>query len=532
MTGFLDVLLRGLILSAQAVSVGGVCFVLLALRASATRPGLDPPALPRSLTLIAAGAATLALGQALALGIELFVLLHDAVWPLRAALGTLYVQVSAVRVVAGAALAVCAVGLRRRDGSEALRPGLLKTAVLLAATLAVVAPWTSHAAARLESRGVLLLLDGAHQLAAAVWIGGLVHLTLAAVGRRERPWPVALLRRFSSLALAAVGGLVAAGLGLTLYYAPGTTALLGTAYGLMVLTKVVILGGLLVLGAFNSRAIRRMDGPVDGTSSAAGQATLRRFVEVEVGLGLTVLFAAASLTSLPPAVDLTSDRATLAEVATRFTPRLPSLRSPSLAEMPIDDPNAPRNDADRAWSEFNHHVSGMLVLVMGLLAILHATGRARWARHWPLVFMGLAAFMIVRNDPGSWPLGPEGFWEGWLVATVLQHRLFVLLVVAFGVFEWMVRTGRMPSRGAALIFPLLCAVGGALLLTHSHASQNLKDEFLLEVTHAPLGVLAMVVGWARWLELRLPAARRRVPGSIWAVALALIGILLIFYRES
>jgi copper resistance protein D len=527
-TGFLDVLLRGLILSAQAASVGGVCFVLLALRASATRPGFDPPALPRSLALIAAGAATLALGQALALGIELFVLLHDAVWPLRAALGTLYVQVSAVRVVAGAALAMCALGLRRRGDADGLGPGLLTAAVLLAATLAVVAPWTSHAAARLESRGVLLLLDGAHQLAAAVWIGGLLHLTAAAVGRRERPWPVALLRRFSSLAVGAVVGLVAAGVGLTLYYAPGSTALFGTAYGLMVLTKIVILGGLLTLGAFNSRAIRRMD----GTSATADQGTLRRFVEVEVGLGLTVLFAAASLTSLPPAVDLTHDRATLAEVATRFTPRLPSLHSPSLSEMPIDDPSAPRNDADRAWSEFNHHVSGMLVLAMGLLAILHATGRARWARHWPLVFMGLAVFMILRNDPGSWPLGPEGFWEGWLVTTVLQHRLFVLLVIAFGVFEWMVRTDRLPSRGAALIFPLLCAVGGALLLTHSHESQNLKDEFLLEVTHAPLGVLAMMVGWARWLELRLPDARRRAPGSIWAVGLALIGVLLIFYRES
>ncbi|HWN15411.1 MAG TPA: copper resistance protein, partial [Candidatus Dormibacteraeota bacterium] len=264
----------------------------------------------------------------------------------------------------------------------------------------------------------------------------------------------------------------------------------------------------------------------------ADQATMRRFVEVEVGLGLTVLFAAASLTSLPPAVDLTHDRATFAEVATRFTPRLPTLRSPSLAEMPIDDPSAPRNDADRAWSEFNHHVSGMLVLAMGLLAILHATGRARWARHWPLVFMGLAVFMIFRNDPGSWPLGPEGFWEGLLVATVLQHRIFVLLVIAFGIFEWMVRSGRMRSRQAALVFPLLCAVGGAMLLTHSHASQNLKDEFLLEVTHAPLGVMAMLIGWARWLELRLPDARRRVPGSIWAVGLALIGVLLIFYRES
>ena len=528
MAGFLDVLLRGLILAAQATAVGGVAFVLIALRVSASRPGFDPPVLPRSLALIAAGAAVLAAGQALALAIELFVLLHDAAWPLWAALGTLYVQVSLVRVVAGAALAMCAVGLRRRGPTDGLPSRLLPPAILLAATLAVAAPWTSHAAARLESRGILIVLDGAHQLAAAVWIGGLVHLIAAAVGRRERPWPVTLLRRFSNLAVGAVIGLVAAGVGLTLCYAPGSSALFGTAYGLMVLTKIVILTGLLALGAFNSRAIRRMD----GGSAAADQATMRRFVEVEVGLGLTVLFAAASLTSLPPAVDLTADRATLSEVATRFTPRLPSLHTPSLAEMPIDDPSAPRNDADRAWSEFNHHISGMLVLLMGLLAILHATGRARWARHWPLVFLGLALFMFVRNDPGSWPLGPEGFWEGMLIATVLQHRIFVLLVVAFGIFEWMVRSGRMRSRRAALVFPLLCAVGGALLLTHSHASQNLKDEFLLEVTHAPLGVLAMLVGWTRWLELRLPDARRRVPGSIWAVGLALIGFLLIIYRES
>lgn len=527
MAGFLDVLLRGLILSAQAIAVGGVCFVLLVLRASATRPGLDPPALSRSLGLIAAGAATLALGQALALGVELFVLLHDAGWPLGAALGTLYVQVSAVRVVVGVALAACALRLRRRGEADGLRSGPRWAMVALALVLVGAAPWTSHAAARLESRGVLLVLDGVHQLAAALWVGGLVHLIAAAVRRRERPWPVPLLRRFSGLAMGSVAALVAGGVGLTLYYAPDRGALFGTAYGVMVMTKVVILGALLALGAFNARAIRGM-----GDGAGADQATLRRFVEVEVGLGLTVMFAAASLTSLPPAVDLLADRASLSEVARRFTPRVPTLRSPSLSEMPIDDPDAPRSDADRAWSEFNHHVAGILVLAMGLLAVLHATTRARWARHWPLVFMGLAAFMVVRNDPGSWPLGPEGFWEGMLVATVLQHRIFVLLVIAFGIFEWMVRTGRMPSRRAALVFPLLCAVGGALLLTHSHAAQNLKDEFLLEVTHVPLGVMAMLVGWTRWLELRLPAGRQRVPGSVWAVGLALIGVLLIFYRES
>ena len=514
MFSVLDVLLRGLILAAQATAVGGVCFLLLVARG---------PETPRSLLLIAAGALTLAVGQGLSLANEIFVLLHEAAWPLRAALDTLYVQVSAVRIVAALVLAACALGLRRARGSSRLWPAV----VTLAAVLVVAAPWTSHAAARLDSRVLLLLLDGAHQLGAAVWIGGLVHLTAAAFRRGDRPWPVTQLRRFSNLALSAVALLVGAGVGLTLNYAPDQTALFGTAYGLMVLTKLAILGGLVVLGALNARAIRRMDGAPD-----ADQTTLRRFVEVEVGLGLTVLFAAASLTSLPPAVDLTHDRATLSEVATRFTPRMPSLRSPSLAEMPLDDPQAPRNDADRAWSEFNHHVSGILVLAMGLLALLHASGWARWARHWPLVFLALAAFMILRNDPGSWPLGPEGFWEGWLVATVAQHRFFVLLVIAFGIFEWMVRSGRLASRRAALIFPLLCVVGGGLLLSHSHASQNLKDEFLLEVTHAPLGLLALLVGWGRWLEVRLPEGRGRVPGALWAVGLVLIGALLIIYRES
>jgi putative copper resistance protein D len=512
--GILEVLLRGLILAAQAAAVGGVCFLLLVARG---------PEAPRSLLLVAVAAITLVVGQSLALTNELFLLLHEAAWPLLATLGTLYVQVSALRIAAAVALAVCALRLRRAAAPSWLWP----VTVGLAAVIAGAAPWTSHAAARLDSRALLLLLDGAHQLGAAVWVGGLVHLTAAAFRRGDRPWPVALLRRFSNLAMGAVSVLVGAGVALTWHYAPDQTAIVGTAYGLMVLTKVVILGGLLMLGGLNARAIRRMDGVPD-----ADQATLRRFVEVEVGLGLTVLFAAASLTSLPPAVDLTDDRATLAEVATRFTPRMPAFRSPAISEMPVDDPLAPRTDADRAWSEFNHHVSGLLVLTMGLLALLHASGRARWARHWPLVFLGLAVFVAIRSDPGSWPLGPEGFWEGWLVVTVAQHRVFVLLVVVFGIFEWMVRSGRLASRRAALVFPLLCVVGGGLLLTHSHAAQNLKDEFLLEVTHAPLGVLALVVGWGRWLELRLPDGRRRVPGVLWAAALVLVGALLLIYRES
>jgi putative copper resistance protein D len=81
------------------------------------------------------------------------------------------------------------------------------------------------------------------------------------------------------------------------------------------------------------------------------------------------------------------------------------------------------------------------------------------------------------------------------------------------------------------VFPLLCAGGGALLLTHSHAMLNLKSEFLAEVSHMPLGILGVIVGWSRWLELRLPPPANQIPGRVWVASMVLIGILLVFYRE-
>jgi putative copper resistance protein D len=118
-----------------------------------------------------------------------------------------------------------------------------------------------------------------------------------------------------------------------------------------------------------------------------------------------------------------------------------------------------------------------------------------------------------------------------ILPDVLQHRVFVLLVVAFGIFEWAVRTRRLPARPWGYVFPLLCAAGGGLLLTHSHAMFNLKQEFLTEVTHTPLGLLGAFAGWARWLEVRLPEAGR-APGWLWRVAFSGVGIFLLIYREG
>ena len=337
-----------------------------------------------------------------------------------------------------------------------------------------------------------------------------------------------LTQRFSRLALTSVAALSVAGVGLTIAYVGDPAAFVGTAYGVMIVSKVILFAAALAFAAANFGLARRAAGP-------GGR--LGRYVEIELGLGITVLFAAASLTSLPPAVDVVTDRATPAEVAARFVPKLPRLASPPVEQLlaaaaPIDDTLSTRQPEEYAWSEYNHHMAGLFVFGMGVLALLERTGRARWARHWPLLLLGLAAFMFVRNDPRAWPLGPAGFWESMVLPDVLQHRLVVLLVVALGVFEWLVRLGTLARPGGRLVFPILCAVGGAMLLTHSHAMFNLKNEFLAEVSHAPMGVLAVLMGWGRWLELRLPHEDRGVPGWVWSTAFCVIGAILLVYRET
>jgi copper resistance protein D len=160
---------------------------------------------------------------------------------------------------------------------------------------------------------------------------------------------------------------------------------------------------------------------------------LRRFSEAEFSIGIAIFFAADSLTSVPPAVDLARDRCDLA--GDHPTKRLgwPRFSSPdhdslalralqarldaeaakrtapkSVAFVPGAGEPAPRNASDIAWSEYNHHWAGLFVVGVGLLALCNRAG-LRWGRHWPLLFLALAAFLVVRSDPETWPLGRIGF---------------------------------------------------------------------------------------------------------------------------
>ena len=134
----------------------------------------------------------------------------------------------------------------------------------------------------------------------------------------------------------------------------------------------------------------------------------------------------------------------------------------------------PRNAGDIAWSEYNHHWSGLLVLLVGLAALLDSTGRVPLARHWPLLFLLLALFIGVRADPEAWPLGEIGLLDSLRDPEVVQHKLAALLVAGFALAEWAVRLGRIRGR-ARFVFPVAMLAGGVLLLSHTHAIANVRE---------------------------------------------------------
>ncbi len=526
----LSTLLRGLTLALEALTLGGVAFLFLAA-------GLSGVALIASTrSAISKVALTFVAAQVADTSLSVTMVVSGSGLPVSEVL-------SAGFFLAGMAAAICALGLAlcmRREGTTRLLFCLPLAAGLLSAAVAM-----SHGASRLDNRLLLCALTAAHHLGTAGWIGAMPFLLLA-LRQVEPGAAMRIARRYSLLAMVSVPLLVSAGFGLSYFYIGSWAGVYGSSYGVLVMAKTYLMLTMLLLGASNQRILS-----LGGAPAAAGLLIrLRRFSEAEIGLGFTALLAAASLTSQAPAVDLSvQDRLTGHEIVERLRWETPRLESPPLAALtpptsleealPAQQFGAGAvNDAnDRAWSEYNHHWAGLVVLAAALLALLYRTtppGRLRKiAQNWPLLFLALSVFILLRADPENWPLGPRPFWASFSRPDVLEHRVYALLLAAFACFEWAVEKRLIRTPRVAYFFPLVCAAGGAVLLTHSHGLGDMHEEMMAELSHTPLALMGATAGWARWLELRLPGRREaRWAGRVWPVCLLLVGLVLMDYRES
>jgi copper resistance protein D len=155
----------------------------------------------------------------------------------------------------------------------------LSAAVLIIASFA----YSGHAATEGMGAGVIAAL---HVAIAAWWIGSLIEMV------RERDDVTRLVRRFSSLALGLVAGLVVAGVVLIVLLLDFSSFAI-TPYVRNLGIKIVVALGVFAIAAYNKFALTNRVLAGD----AAATITLRRAIHIELALIAVVLLATAVLTT-------------------------------------------------------------------------------------------------------------------------------------------------------------------------------------------------------------------------------------------
>jgi len=204
-------------------------------------------------------------------------------------------------------------GAPRRDGAPPPR-WVLGLLGIGSAYLAITPALAGHASIQ-SPTAVFFPSDVLHVLGASVWVGGIACLLLAlpAATRELQPADrtrllLAVLARFSPLALGAVIAIAITGVVQAYIDVRSFYGLFHSTYGALIIVKVVLLLVLICLGAVNRErvipALKRIAG-ADGPPGAAG-ALARRTMRGELALMLCVFGVTAALISYAPPIDAAS----------------------------------------------------------------------------------------------------------------------------------------------------------------------------------------------------------------------------------
>src|SRR5262245_38375780 len=190
-----------------------------------------------------------------------------------------------------------------------------------------------------------------------------------------------------------------------------------------------------------------------------------------------------------------------------------------------------------AYSEFNHHLSGILVLIIGLSEVRQALAMPFWA--WtrfllPGALLTVGSFLLIWSDHNAWPIGPMSFIQTFFGSDseIFQHKSYGLLSVAVGMIELLRRLERIGHTMWATPLPVFAITGGLMLFSHSHGLHPSADKIAMD--HAVMGTMAVTAGASKLLSdwIRSPSnARSSKWELLWAGLLTLIGIQLLIYSE-
>lgn len=190
-----------------------------------------------------------------------------------------------------------------------------------------------------------------------------------------------------------------------------------------------------------------------------------------------------------------------------------------------------------AYSEFNHHLTGMLVLIIGLSELRQALAVPFWA--WtrfllPGALLTAGSFLLVWSDHDAWPIGSLSFVQTLFGSDseIFQHKSYALLSLTVGTIELFRRLGQIGHAVWAAPLPLFAIIGGLMLFGHSHGVHPSAHKIAMD--HAFMGSMAVTAGSSKLLSgwFRSPShARSSTWELFWAGLILLIGMQLLMYSE-
>lgn len=192
-----------------------------------------------------------------------------------------------------------------------------------------------------------------------------------------------------------------------------------------------------------------------------------------------------------------------------------------------------------AFSEFNHHLSGLAVILVGLSELRTALGFTilAWSRFLlPVGMLGFGAYLLVWSDHLAWPIGPMSFAQTFSGGhmEILQHKVYSLLLLGIGFVELLRRVGRLDHWAWGAPLPGFAIIGGLMLFMHMHGPH--PSAHTIAIHHSVMGVMAIAGGLCKFVSeygktgAHLPVAPAHLAVA-WAGLTLLIGGQLLIYSE-
>lgn len=408
----------------------------------------------------------------------------------------------------------------------------------------VLTSLVSHAAAQPAGRGVIMASQVTHIIAAAAWVGVLIHLLVARQGIVERGnlggihLLAGMVRKFSPLALSVATLLGLSGIWMICRFLDQPMALITSAYGLTLLVKVSLLIPAIYAGFINFRIIRpallgAASGAMEEEKKTALLHRFGRMLELEVTAGLLVVTVAGILASVSPPGGAGAYRLTDRQGQALLRPHVP--------RVDIVNPStflgaAERTTADLRYAEFTHNWSGVMVCLLGLSWLLQNRRgpighRAR--QDWPFLLLPFSGFVAVASDPEVWLFRQVTIGQVLRDPQLLEHQMAAVMVLVLAILGW--RNNMHPENNRSFRYGLaiILTAGGVLLLGHAHSTLSSTEELnnLINFQHAIFGAFIISAGAINWLVLRglFPA---RLGNLLWPSLVIGLGLYMAFcYRE-